>query len=152
MHERPPLDSGRHPFELFILGYGLISGVSLLVLGPPPATERLLGDGLALVWGGMLSFGCAVALVGVLAGPVCRRFGWPCQPAVTLLVEAVGLIAVGVAAIIYVVGVGATSPLPLSTRLLPMLILAGLATACFWRASQINRYIEAAIKQRDEER
>jgi hypothetical protein len=60
-----PLDSGRHPFEQFVLFLGVFVGWPLLLGGPTPgSTSELLGPFWARVWAWMLVGGCLVALDG----------------------------------------------------------------------------------------
>jgi hypothetical protein len=142
----PALDSSRNPFELFTLGLGLLSGLPLLFGVPAPgSTNALLGPVLVHVWAWILVAGCATALIGVWW----TWFGW-CPwvrptPGTGLLVERVGLVAVGVGTLIYAVAILAEAP---GFRWLPAAIVAAYGLACWWRAFLIQRWIRAAISRR----
>lgn len=147
----PPLDSGRNPFELFVLGFSLVVGFPLLWGAPTPgSTTELLGPGLARVWGVILVLGCLVALTGVWwtwwawAGRWLSRF----QPHVGtgLLTEQVGLVAVGVGDVIYAIAV-VTSDAADSRSLVGAAIVGGFGGACWWRAYQIQRWVTATIRE-----
>lgn len=150
----PPLDSGRHPFELFVLFLGMVSGAPLLFGAPAPGTTtELLGTGLARVWGWILVGGCLVALIGVWwtwwawLGRLWRRV----HPAERdgLLIEQVGLVAVAVGTLIYAIGV-VLADIPEDddplARVIPAALVGSLGLACAWRVWQIQRWVRAAIQ------
>ena len=149
----PPLDSGRHPFELFVLFLGMVSGAPLLFGAPAPGTTtELLGPGLARVWGWILVGGCLVALIGVWwtwwawLGRLWHRI----HPAERdgLLIEQVGLVAVAVGTLIYAIGVILADTPPGTdavARVIPAALVGALGLACVWRAGQIQRWVRAAI-------
>lgn len=129
------LSSGRsNPFEIFILACGLVSGVPILTgHGHPASVASLLNPTLLYVWACILTAGCAVALVGVL---------WPRRAHTGLLVEQVGLVAVGAGVVIYVLGlVNLHDP----GRWLAVGLAAGFGLACWWRVWLIQRYIRSLI-------
>jgi hypothetical protein len=130
----PRLDSGKHPFELFILVLGLISGGPLL-FGKirPGSTEELLNPVMLQIWAWMLVTGCAVALVGAL---------WRWQVTTGLLLEQLGLVAVGAGVVIYT-----ASLLYAGTgRFLSAAIIGGFGLACLWRVWQIQRWVRAVVR------
>lgn len=143
-----PLDSARHPFELFVLAWGLVVALPLLVGAPAPgSTTELLGPTLARVWAFILAGGCLVALVGAWWtwwGWLGRRFPRVRPSLITgLLVEMVGLVAVGVGASIYAVGVLDQAGLAAGV---PAGIVGGFGLACWWRSGQIYRWVTATIR------
>lgn len=148
--ERPPtLDSGRHPFELFVLFLGLVVGSPLLWGAPTPgSTTELLGPVWARAWAWILVTGCLVALMGVWWTWWSWLSRWlfrlDLRTSTGLLIEQVGLVAVGVGTLIYAVGVvtadGETG------RFIPAGLVAGLGLACWWRAGQIQRWVHATIR------
>lgn len=148
----PPLDSGRNPFELFVLLLGVISGFPLLLGAPAPgSTTALLGNQLAFVWGCILCGGCIVALVGVWW----TWWGWVARwrglgrmrltEATGLAIEQVGLVAVGVGCMIYAYGVHRAGEPP--GRYIAAALVCALGLACWWRAGQIRRWVKAAIRE-----
>lgn len=148
--DRPTtLDSGRNPFELFVLGFSLLVGLPLLWGAPTPgSTTELLGPSLARVWGVILVFGCLTALVGVWwtwcawAGRFWPR--WRPRAGTGLLVEQVGLVAVGVGDVIYAIAV---SGIAQNRRpLIAAAIVGGFGLACFARAWLIQRWVRATIE------
>lgn len=145
----PPLDSPRNPFEVFLLLFGLVVGAPLLFGAPTPgSTTTLLGPGYVRVWAWMLVLGCAVTLIGAfwtaLAHLVAPSFA-P-TPGAALLIEQVGLVAVGASSVIYVLGAAAyQGP---NRPVVPAGIVAGLAVACLVRAWLIQRWVKATIAHR----
>jgi hypothetical protein len=142
------LDSARNPFELLLLVLGLVSGLPLLWGAPAPGSAaELLGPVLVHVWAYMLVLGCLTALAGVW-------WTWPARwihhlhpRAVTgLLIEQVGLVAVGVGTLVYGIGIVA---LDSQGRGLAAGISFGYGLACFWRAGQIQHWVRAAIFEQD---
>lgn len=147
--DRPILDSGRHPFELFVLVLGQVAGLPLLLSDPAPgSTTALLGPVLARVWGGMFAGGCLIALIGVLWAPIRRRMGRRVHAGTGLLCEQVGLVALGTGTLIYAIGL-MVMPGPVSNRALPMALVGALGLAAFTRSWQIGSYIGQAISRQD---
>lgn len=142
------LDSGRNPFELFLLGLGLLAGLPLLWGSPPPrSTEQLLSPFLVHVWAAFLVGGCVVALVGVWW----RWLGWvfrsEAKHSTGLLLEQLGLVSVGVGTIIYGIGIIA-SGVPGSGLAVGLTFAYGLA--CFVRTGRIQRWVRAAIREQQQ--
>jgi hypothetical protein len=143
------LDSPRNPFELFLLFLGLASAFPLLWGAPTPgSTAELLGPVLVRVWGYILVFGCLTALTGVWWTWLGRLFHRRTKPqeVAGLLIEQVGLVAVGVGTLVY--GVGLIG-LDTQGRGVVVGIAFGWGLACFWRAGQIQRWVRAAIREQD---
>lgn len=139
------LESGRHPFELFVLILGVVAGLPLMIEGPTPgSTQALLGNGLIRVWGAMFGGGCLIALIGVLWAPIVRRVRGGGRATSGLLIEQVGLVAVGFGTIIYAIGL-AVAPNGTPSRYVPLGLVLALGIASFWRAVQIQRWVHALI-------
>lgn len=148
-----PLDSARHPFEVFVLWLGLVVSIPLLWGAPAPgSTTNLLGPALTHVWAWMLAAGCLTALVGAFWtwGGWLGRW-WPrVRPtaAGALLVEKVGLVAVGCATVIYTAGIVFAERGPAGRFVAAGLVL-GLGVASFVRAVQIQRWVNLSIRDRE---
>ena len=140
----PPLDSGRNPFELFVLGFSILVGAPLLWGAPPPgSTTELLGPTLAHVWAWILVVGCATALLGVFWP---GAFRCPRATGTGLLIEQVGLVAVGVGDLLYAIAV-----VVILGPLVPAGIVGGFGLACWWRAWLIQRWVRAAIREQQDQ-
>lgn len=140
----PLLDSGRNPFELFVLGLSLLTATPLLWGAPPPgSTTELLGPLLVRVWSWILVVGCFVALVGIWW--TLWRWVGPLHPraATGLLIEQFGLVVVGVGDVIY--AIGAFNIADGRARLAGGIVL-GFGLACCWRAWQIQRWVRAIVE------
>jgi hypothetical protein len=129
-----------------MLALGFVSGVPLLWGAPPPRTaQQLLSPALVHLWGYTLVLGCLVALLGVTWtwwGWLGRWFSRFCPTDATgLLIEQLGVLAVGVGAVIYGVGI-VVAAAPGSG--LPAGIVLGFGAACFWRWGQIQRLVRVA--------
>jgi len=148
---RPP---DRHPYELYLLLGSLIYGTSdLLDILPTPASIRAQSlPGYSVVWSGLLAAGALTALLAIY---------WKRTPGETnfsaLLVEQVGLVAVGVAAGFYGFALLAASG---SAGAYPAITNLGFSLASFAQAWLIQKYIRRVrervrillLKQRAEER
>lgn len=145
MHTPRPLDSGRNPFELFLLGFGLLAGLPLLWGAPPPhSTAELLSPFLVHVWASFLVGGCLVALTGVwwrLLGRLVLRK--ETRVSTGLLLEQLGLVSVGAGLAIYGVGIIAIH-VPGTSVAVGFVFAYGVA--CFWRAAQIQRWVQATVQ------
>lgn len=144
----PLLDSGRNPFELFVLGFSLIVGAPLLWGAPVPGTTAaLLGPMLVHVWATILVIGCSVTLLGVwwTWWAWLRRWWprWRPRAATGLLIEQCGLVAVGVGDVIYAVGVFTIAP---DRGRIGAAIVLGFGLACWWRAWHIRRWVKAIVE------
>lgn len=146
-----PLDSGRNPFELFLLGLGLLSGLPLLLGAPAPkSTAELLSPLLVHAWAAILVGGTITALLGVwwTALGFLRRWRprFRFQATTGLLIEQLGLVSVGVGTLIYGVGIIATG---VTGRGYATGIVFAYGLACFWRAVQIQRWVRAMVRELD---
>lgn len=129
-----------------MLALGFASGLPLLWGAPPPRTaQQLLSPVLVHLWGYTLVLGCLLALLGVCwtwwgwLGKLWPRF----QPAdgTGLLIEQLGVLAVGVGTVIYGAGIlVADQP----GSYLAAGIILGFGAACFWRFGQIQRLVKVA--------
>jgi len=123
---------GREGFEIYTLILCFVAGGPVLFGGARPGTiQSLLPPDWQIVWGLTLTLGALSALVGIF---------WP-QRATGLIVEQVGMVATGVAAMIYsVVALGVVG----WTALLPSAMIGGFAVACFRRWFRIQRALKKA--------
>jgi hypothetical protein len=123
--------AGRHPFEIFTLILGFITGLPRL-LGVTPAPNSItavLPPVLVLAWSFVLVAGCGVALTGV----------WWRNRAIGLILEQLGLAFVGVACIVYsgvaIIALGPNASIPVG-------IVAAFGVSCLVRWRQIQRTID----------
>lgn len=88
-----PLRAGRHPFQIYMLGLCVVSGLPYLAgYATAEAVEKQLPVWLALSWGILLLVGASLALLGSY---------WPRSIADALTMERVGLALTGGAALVY---------------------------------------------------
>lgn len=142
----PTLDSGRNPFELWVLGFGLVIGAPLLFGAPAPgSTTEALGTVLVRVWAWLLVLGCVTAGIGALWTWLAWIPGAYWRPTTMsgLLIEEVGLVAVGAGTIVYAAGVIDSGG---SRAAIAAALLTGWATACFWRVYLIRRWTRATVR------
>jgi hypothetical protein len=123
--------AGRHPFEIFTLILGFITGLPRL-LGVTPAPNSItavLPPVLVLAWSFVLVAGCGVALTGV----------WWRNRAIGLILEQLGLAFVGVACLVYsgvaIIALGPNASIPIG-------IVAAFGVSCLVRWRQIQRTID----------
>lgn len=130
-----PIRAGRHPFQVYILGLCVVSGVPVVAgLATPSSLERALPPWLVFTWSLFLLVGAAVALIGVY---------WPRSVLTALTTERIGLALVGVAAYIY----GPLLFVRLSwPGLLAAVIIVAFGGSCIRRARDIGRIIQTAIQ------
>lgn len=148
----PPLDSARHPFELFVLFLGLVVGAPLLFGAPTPgSTTEALGPVLVRIWAWLLVGGCLLALTGAWWTWWAWLGRWMphWRPSVLsgLLIEQVGLIATGVGTLVYTVGVFDAGG---RRAAITAALLGGWGLACFWRARQIRRWVRATERAQND--
>lgn len=129
------LSPSRHPFQLFILLLCLVNGLPVL-LGesrPPGSLESALPVPFVYGWALFLTVGSAVALVGTAWR---NRF-------VGVLIEQVGLVGVGLAAVLY----GGVLEVVASQQGggVSASIVLGFGLACLWRWWQLQKYVKAVV-------
>lgn len=124
----------RHPFELFTLILCVAVGVPALVADARPGSiNEALPHWAVDVWGAGLAGGAIVALVGI---------GWS-NRVTGLILEQVGLVAVGCATLVYAAGALVTVGV---TALVPAGIVAAFGLSCLWRWLQIQRDLNRVRK------
>lgn len=130
----------RHPFQVFILVLSVIAGVPMLFgkVPIPGSLEEALPQWAGTLWAASLTLGAAVTLVGVF---------WPVR-LTGHLIEQVGLIAVGSAAVLY--GGVLFFFVSDSGSLVSASMISGYGAACVWRWFQLQRYIQLVIRLADE--
>lgn len=128
------LFGSRHPFQIYMLLLCLFTGLPLLFgrYEPRSIEAQLPGWGVTL-WGATLFFGALVALVGIFLPN--RVNG--------LLVEGIGLIATGVAAIIYAVAIIFTIG---SAGVVASGIVVGFGISCVVRWFQLNTVLSTFVR------
>ena len=128
----PVYRSSRHPFEIFALVACAMSGTSLLLGGVVPGSiNALLPLPAVIAWGIALAFGSAAALTGIVLKN--RLLG--------LLLEQVGLVAVGGAACLYAATILLYTG---GAGLAASLVVGAFGVSCLWRWVQIHRLIKLA--------
>jgi hypothetical protein len=150
----PQLDSARHPFEQFVLFLGLIVGWPLLFGAPTPgSTSELLGPLLVRIWAWMLVGGCAIALMGSwwTWWSWLGRWGSRWRPRATsaLLIEQVGLLAMGGGSVVYAYGIAAAVGWGEPARLVGAALVAGMGLAALWRARQIRQWVRFTLSTQE---
>ena len=122
----------QNPFEVFILGLGLLAALPLLRGDTGSAVlEANLDDTAVILWGAALLIGAAMALVGMWLPTRWALLG--------LYLERGGLILAGGAASIYAYIVFRESN-PDDVRYI-VSTQTGFAVACLWRSIQLTRGI-----------
>lgn len=123
------LPSSRHPFELFTLALCAFVGIPLLIgEARPGSINEALPPWAGDLWGAMLVFGAVTALIGIF---------W--RSRVTgIVLEQVGLAAVGGGALFYAVVVISTIGM---TGAYSVIFVVGFGASCVWRYFQLARYL-----------
>lgn len=123
------------PRAVFILALSVFSGIVAMVLDAgPESLEALLPHWGVLVWGGTLSIGSAVTLIGISN-----------QSDGGIITEQIGSVMVGVACTFYsvlifnVVGSGASQPVG---------IILAWGLACFVRWAQLQLLIRQNVREK----
>lgn len=130
-----PLRAGRHPFQIYLLALAFVSGLTQLIgASPPDSLSRQLPAWLVYVWSWMLVVGSAAGLCGSL---------WPQKDYATgLTIERVGLMATGVAGVLY----GAMIPYNLGlSGAVAGGVTIGFGLACIIRAQHIGKIFKRAL-------
>jgi hypothetical protein len=130
-----PLTAGRHPFQIYLLSLACFSGfIQLIGAAPPDTLTRNLEPALVSIWSWMLVLGSSGALLGLF---------WPQSAYATgLTIERIGLVATGVAAVIYggfiIFALGIAGMVAGS-------ITAAFGLACCIRARHIGKIFHRAL-------
>ena len=131
--------SSPHPFELFTLGLCVLAGLPLLFGDARPGSiAELLTDVQGDLWGGMLVFGAFTCLTGIF---------WP-NRITGIVLEQVGLVAVGLASLFYAVVVLVSVGL---TGAYATLYVVGFGLSCLWRYFQLLNYLRTLRHLSDQE-
>ncbi len=130
MFKRIGREGGPGPFEFVILLFLVFGGISTLTnLGAPSTLSRVLPDAILVIWTVLLVVGAFVGFTGVI---------WFGRETTALLIEQVGLIALGGAALIYAVVLlsqfGSIQGASVSTS-----FIGGFGIAAMWRTYEINK-------------
>lgn len=121
-----PLRAGRHPFQTFMLGLCVISGVPLFAGHETAGSiEATLPDWLAVAWGVALFGGALIAMLGTY---------WRGEVDTALMLERMGLDLTGIAAVCYTSAIVIVAGVP---GLVAAAIVLGFATACLRRARDV---------------
>lgn len=121
-----PLRAGRHPFQTFMLGLCVISGIPLLAGRETAGSiDATLPDWLAVGWGICLFGGAVTALVGTY---------WRGEIDTALMLERMGLDLTGTAAVCYTAAILIVASIP---GVVAAAIVLGFATACLRRARDV---------------
>lgn len=132
---RQPLLSGRHPFEVFLLCMCAGSGIPLAFGAPRPGSiNDVLPEALAVGWGLALAIGSVVALTGI----------WWRNRVSGIILEQIGLVSVGWAAIIYGVAVVIFAGWAAA---FPATFVLGFGVACLVRWRQLQKILDYAYQQ-----
>ena len=126
------LRSGRSPFELFLLGACVISGLAGLVAptSTSSALAHLLPTWVVMAWSAGLVIGGVVSITGVLM-----------RGLTALLVERIGLVGLAGFSVLYSAVIVAELGLRATFT---ALFIAAFAAACVGRFWQINRDLNQA--------
>jgi len=102
----------------------------------PNSITQALPEWAGIAWNAVLTLGALTALIGVF---------WRWDPDDALLVEQSGLVAAGLASLLYVAALvqAATN----SGTAVPICLIAGFSLACLWRAGQIFRGVRRALRR-----
>lgn len=122
----------RHPFELLLIILCVIGSPAIIWGSATPGSiQAALSSTEQDIWGGILMFGGVVSLAGVL---------WP-KRTNGLLMEQVGMVAIGVGMVMYCVAVGVTNGV---TGLFASSLSGMIALACFIRWGMIQKSLKRA--------
>lgn len=143
----PPITPAReNDFEIFVLVLGVLAGYPLLFGAPVPgSTTELLGPVRARVWAWLLVGGCAIALTGAYWtwwGWISRWIRrWQPRTLMGLMIEQVGLVAMGGSSIVYAYGVASVANFEDLSRYIAGALVLGMGLAGLRRARRIRRWI-----------
>jgi hypothetical protein len=118
-----------HPWAVWVCALCLLNGIPLLLgAAPPDSIEATLPPWGRIAWGVVLTVGSAAVLAGMF---------WPGSDTDALLVELVGMLAVGVGCVVYASALLTLdgSPAPRSG----VAIIGGFGVACLWRVWAAER-------------
>lgn len=123
---------GREGFEIYVLGLCLLAGIPLLLgKSRPGSIQSLLPEEWQVIWSLFLVGGSLLALIGIF---------WP-NRATGLILEQVGMVPTGVAALVYAVVVLIMAGW---SGVIPVAVVGGFGVACFRRWYRIQRVLVRA--------
>lgn len=129
------------PYEVFLLGLGVMLGLAALMGVQISASIReTVPPWLGQAWGGTLALGSALALAGALATHL------PSNAYRHLVLERSGCILVGGGALAYAVATSMNPPDETSHSLYAIGINVAFGLASLWRAGQITFMFRRARK------
>lgn len=137
LHMKPdPLGYPRNPFAVFLLCLALVSG-ALTLLGEPASgsMERSLPELPVRVWGGTLTFGAWITLIGMY---------WPWSISTGLLMKRTGMLALMVGTVFYTVTLLVSEGLGV---LFPASTVFAFGIAAWVQYRNINRRIRDVIRE-----
>jgi hypothetical protein len=138
MHTLVPVPARRHPFQVFVAGLLMVSGISILAGGPQPGSlSAALPTALVYVWAAVVAAGGAMVVTAAIIKPL---------PA--LYLEFIAHPPLAVMCLVY-----STAAVFLAggRALVPVALLFGLSLAFairFWQTLKTFRALRAELRRR----
>lgn len=126
----------RNPFQVYILGLCVMTGITALTPTPTSSSvARVLDPPHLHIWGGMLAFGAVLSLLGMF---------WWGDARNGLVTKRLGLITLFIPCITYGIAILVVQGFPGGLTI--ALSLVGFAAACAIQARRVHRRIKTIIK------